>query len=183
MKIKIVFFSWNSFYGKLIRFGTKCKWTHIGIVGEEKTDGYYVYEALNNGLVKNFYFKEDIEIHTSNNNVIIEEIDLLCDCSRLKEACESYLGKPYDWLSIFNIATYILFGRYALKIKGSRYLICSEFVARVLYDIGYNLSELLNKPYDYITPADIYKHITGKDSLVNMDTVKEMVKEYNKQNG
>ena len=44
--------------------------------------------------------------------------------------------------------------------KGAKKLICSEFVARVLYEISnkeINFEEEFNKKYDYITPADLYQ--------------------------
>lgn len=160
MKVKIVFFAWNTFYGKLIRFGTKCKYTHVGIIGDENDKEYTIYEALNKGLIRSNYNKQHIEDLINESKVKIKEIEIqFSDSNQIKKHCDNYLGNPYDWLSIFNIITYTLFRRYALNIKGSRLLICSEFVARVLYDLGLNLSKILNKDYDYITPADIYNYL------------------------
>jgi len=161
MNVKIIFFNWGSFYGKLIRFATKSNWSHVGIIGNEDTENYTVYEALDNGLVKNSYNKKDISDLIKKNKVLIRTIKVDKDCN-LSKCCDKYIGKPYDWLTIFNIGFYFVFRRYALKYKGPRYLICSEFVARVLYDLGLNLSKILNKPYDYITPADIEKYIESK---------------------
>lgn len=158
-KIKIFFFSWDSFYGKLIKYHTGSKWTHVGIVASENADGYVCYEALNKGLTKVVYSKERVKQ--------LEELGLLTvreaevgNARRLPRICGKYEGAPYDWVSIFNIGWFALFGKVALNFKGPKAVICSEFVARVLYDIStskIDLSKEYDKDFDLITPAEIFQ--------------------------
>lgn len=162
MIVKVIFFNWDTFYGKLIKIGTGSKWTHVGIVGEDNDEGFIIYEAVNKGLVKTKYSNAQIVELMLKGIVSVKEVyieDNIVNERVLKAYCEKYIGRPYDWLSIFNIGFYFIFRKYALNFKGARTLICSEFVSRVLYDLslgGINFEEEYDKPYDYISPADIY---------------------------
>lgn len=160
MKLKIIFFSNEGLYGNLIKLGTKSDWTHVGVIADETKQDYIVYEALNKGLVKTNHRKYIVNDRIKQKEIVIKYVELRISKERLKKICESYLGRPYDWLTIFNIGIYFLFGHYALNLPGPRKLICSEFAARVLYDASnkkLNLSKEFDKRYDYITPEDLYK--------------------------
>lgn len=161
MKAHIFFFNWNSFYGKIIQFKTGSKWVHVGI-GYEDDDSFIIYEAINKGLVKTVYSKDKIEELKKQGIVTSKTVDLPTTALKFKEICDKYEGTPYDWVSIFNIGFYFLFGKYILNFTGPRMLICSEFVARVLYEASnkeINFETEYNKPYDYIEPMDIYNSI------------------------
>lgn len=154
-KAKIIFFNWDTFYGRLIKFNTKSKWTHVGIIIHEDETTYTIAEALNKGLTISKYNKEGTIPYST-----IKEVDIKVSEQELKRICEKYEGAPYDWFSIINIALYGILGRLALNFKGPRSLICSEFVARVLYEASeghINFEEEYVKPYDLITPAEIYR--------------------------
>jgi hypothetical protein len=157
---KIIFFNWDSVYGKLIRFATGSKWTHVGIIASEDSENVICFEALNKGLTKTVYSQEHIKRLEEQGVVSIKTVSLRTTPEKLVRACEKYEGAPYDWLSIFNIGFHFLFGKYALTFGGPRMVICSEFVARVLYELsngGINFEEEYNKRFDFVTPADIFK--------------------------
>jgi len=157
-KIKIYFFHWESFYGKLIQFATRSKWTHVGI-GVENGDSFTIYEAVNRGLVKSNYPKETLKRWEEQGIVTSKDVFVARTNKEIVATCDKYLGRSYDWTSIFFIGVHFIFGKYALNFTGSRKLICSEFVARALYDLSdkqINFATEYNKPYDFVTPADIY---------------------------
>lgn len=160
-----MFFHWESFYGKLITFATKSKWTHVGI-GIENGDNYIVYEALSKGLVKSVYSKQLIDNWTKNGTVTTKTYNSPKTKKHILGVCESYIGEPYDWTAIFSIGLYFIFGEMAIDLwTGPKKVICSEFVARVLYDISnkkINFEKEYSKPFDMITPADIYNSVQLK---------------------
>ena len=161
VKIKIIFFSWDNIYSNLIQLKSGNKWSHIGLAFQQRNGNYLVYEAINKGLVKSTYSKEFIDTRVNIGEFIaIKELEVRTTKKEIIKVCESYLGSKYDWISIFNIGFYFLFGKYALNFKGARTLICSEFVARVLYEISnkkIDFEKEYNKDYDYIEPSDIWK--------------------------
>lgn len=158
-RIKVIFFSWDTFYGKAIRYATGSKWTHVGIAFDYGKE-WIVYEALNKGLVKSIYTSDDIEWFQHTGKVTIKEVKIEMSKLAAQSIAEKYVGAPYDWLSIFNIAWFTLFGKKALNFGGPRQLICSEFVARVLYEATngrVNFEKELGIPYDMVTPADLFR--------------------------
>ena len=182
MKVRVIFFSGNHLYARLIRFSNniayirkygfnrfftderrdEVKWNHIGLIADEDSDNYVIYEALNQGLVKNNHRKNVLKRRIEDQEVEIKSIYIHgTDVEQVIKYCEKYKGNLYDWKSIFHIGLYTIFGNYGLHMsKGAKKLICSEFVARVLYEISdkkINFEEEFNKPYDYITPADLYQ--------------------------
>jgi len=159
MNLKIIFFSWDNIFSKLIQLKSGSKWSHIGIAFEN-VDSYIVYEAINKGLVKSSYSKDFINAKVDEGIIAIKDVKVIESKRQCIDTCDKYEGAPYDFLSIFNIGFYYLFGKYALNFKGAKSLICSEFVARVLYEVSDNYIDFTkeyNKDYDYIEPADIYR--------------------------
>lgn len=162
MDVKIIFFNWDSIYSKLIRFHTGSKWTHVGIVGAEDQNGVYCFEALNKGLVKSYYSNELLRTWEVQGIITIKTVTLRTTPAELLKVCESYEGAPYDWVSILNIALYSVLGKMALNFSGPRAVICSEFVARVLYELSnkrINFEEEYDKKFDLVTPADIFRSV------------------------
>lgn len=165
-KVKIIFFAWESFYGKLIRFHTGSKWTHVGIVGLERPDEYVCYEAVNKGLVSSVYTKAQISKWEKDGIVKVVELNLRVSNNKLLDVCQSYEGAPYDWVSIINITLYGILGRLALNLSGPKALICSEFVVRVLYDLSnkkINFEKIYGKKFDLITPAEIHQWVMNEN--------------------
>lgn len=158
--VKVIFFGWDTFYGKLIKFHTRSKWTHVGVIVEEDDTSYTIAEALNKGLTISKYNIEALNKAEKEGKCIIKTISTRTSPAKFKQICEKYEGVPYDWFSIINIALYSILGRLALNFKGPRALICSEFVARVLYEASngrINFEDEYNKPFDLITPIEIFK--------------------------
>lgn len=142
----------------LIRKFTKSYWNHAGIVGENTEEGHVIYEAQASGLVKSVYPAEKLA-----KRLWDAEIDLLYPrykVTDVKKHCENYLGIPYGIGSLFKIGWGILTKKTPEKSDGIKKMICSEFVARVLYDATnkrLNFEREYNKDYDFITPDDIWK--------------------------
>jgi len=156
--LKIMFFSWDNFYSQAIQNVTKCKWSHIGIAIENK-DSYTVYEALSKGLVKSDYTKEFINSCISDGRVTIKETKDKYEEDKIKSICEKYIGVGYDFLAIFFIFIYSI-SKLTIKYDNVRNVFCSEFVARAGYDITdkkLNFEKELNKRYEYLSPADLFK--------------------------
>lgn len=158
----IVFFNWDSFYSKLIQIANYIQYgekgfSHIGIIGDKTDDGYVIYEAINEGFVKNTYsfsYLDDLEFKD-----IVEVKRPTKKLRNITENCEKYIGRSYDWLSIIFIVRYILLGKRSLKLfKKDRMLFCSEAVAIILKKCNRNLdiANEYNISESYITPTAIY---------------------------
>ena len=158
--VKIAFFSWDSFYSNAVKIATGSKWSHVGIVSQEHSNGYTIHEALNKGLVKNFYSHEYMDTLVREGTMVIKEVNLRTTPAIFREVCERYEGLPYDWVSIINIGAFIILGKPILNLSGPRAVICSEYVARVLYECsnkGIDFSKEYNKRFDFVTPADMFE--------------------------
>lgn len=165
-KGQILNFSWNNKYGKLIKlnnwitygYSPVNKWTHTAIVGNITKDGVVVYEALKGGFTKNIYSQKQLDSWVDNGNMIIGEVDF--KLSKITENCDKYIGTPYGFFDIFNIGLYVFFRQFMPTIPtGARSIICSEAVARILYessDKKLNFETEFNKRYDLITPINLY---------------------------
>lgn len=162
--LKFMFFSWDNFYSKQIQRVTKNKWSHVGIA-IDNGDHYIVYEALAKGLVDTTkdektgelrYTKERVQGWIKSGNVIIKEDYKKYDELKIIIACEKYLGSHYDFFAIFLIWFHRISTK-ALKYDNVRNLFCSEFTARVGYDVTgkrLDFEKEYNKTYEFITPAD-----------------------------
>jgi hypothetical protein len=169
--VKIIFFDWDTFYGRVIKDITHSDWSHCGIISDETETDYTVHEAISKGLVKSAYTKEFINSKIKDGTCQIKE--LWCygaTKEQVQAICKIYEGYPYDWTSIFYIALSILFRRnFVNKSAGAREVICSEFVARVLFDVSNKMVDLPKYygkyDFDYITPGDIwnFSEKKGKD--------------------
>ena len=161
MDINLYFCKWDSYYSNAIRLVTGDEWSHVGIGYKDKNGNHQVWQAINKGFVyvKDANYFEDkkyVEIVTINvNNLNIEDF---------KKVVSKQVGKGYDWISIFNLFTMLIFNKPLLNIKGNRLLICSEAVARVLKQLLIvDLSKELNKDEDYITPQEIYDFFSEEE--------------------
>jgi len=133
---------------------TKSKYCHVGIITDVSADNKYfiMAEAINNGFVYNSYNTET-KLQTAD---VYRSKRKLYDVSNI---INKYIGKPYGWMQLIAILIKKYTGLNISK-DGIKHLICSEAVARVLYDASkkkINFEEEFFKPYDYITPEDISK--------------------------
>lgn len=179
-EVEIVFFSFNTWRAKLIQEFTNSKWNHIGIITTREDGIVTVYEALDEGLTKSQYDEETIDYWLRNGTLEIKTIKTRMSRKQIIKRANTYLGRPYAWFDIFLVTIFkylkVLNLEYlVICFLGPRRLICSEFTARLLYDISYktiNFAEEYNKPYSLITPADIYNSsIWLFQDLLNKDTI------------
>lgn len=174
MKFKvgdIVFFKGKSTYSWIIysynfmKYGEK-GYSHVGIITKIKKDTVIIHEALSSGFQAN-----DYEIWWLNNKLKLGDINIRQTKLKLTNVfknAETYYAKAYAWSDIFFIGLAFLTG-FKFSITGANRLICSEAVARILYDSSnkkINFSKEYEKPYDLITPQDVflskylvYKHL------------------------
>jgi hypothetical protein len=161
----------DTFLNKAILWFTKMKYPnadrwfeHCAIIGDMTENKVEVYEAVSNGFIKSYYDKTSI---LGNSKIAVGYTTI--PLTNVKENCEKYLGRSYGWFDIWNLAMIYVFGRtskFFKFFKGSKSLICSEALARILYDasgkqlvLGYDdptQTSEFNKYYDEITPEDIY---------------------------
>ena len=161
----ILNFHWDNFYGKVIKvynyveygYNKENRWTHSAIIGQITKGNAIVYEALANGFVKNTYSLEQLDRWVENGTMIVGRANY--KLTKVKPNCDKYIGKPYGFLDIFNIGLYLIFKKFSFTISTkSRQLICSEAVARILYDSSnknLNFEKEFDKRFDLIAPIDL----------------------------
>jgi hypothetical protein len=158
----IIFFNNEGKAGKWVKRFNKLKfgeegWTHCGIITKVEDESIEVHEALSKGFTQNNYQKKEIidrfwygDIHFKRPTKRL---------TRVREHAQEYIGTKYGWIDIFAIIISLLIGKWSIKVTGAKRLICSEAVARVLYDASkkkINFEEEYNKSYDLITPHEIF---------------------------
>ena len=77
----------------------------------------------------------------------------------VEKYADNYLGRGYAWFDMFGITLSFLLSWKMFTITGAKRLICSEAVARILYDASnknLNLEKEFGKPCDFITPMDLF---------------------------
>mgnify|MGYP007100083530 CR=1 FL=1 len=151
-------FQWLIAFANKHTYGEK-GYTHSAIISEIKEDSIMVAEALSSGF--NVYAYEEWWLDERVKDGTISIGNAGVELKDVKNTINKYLNRPYAWYDIFNIGFYFLFGKYAFKISdGSKALICSEAVCRVLYDCSnkkIDFEKEFNKPFDTITPEDLSK--------------------------
>ncbi len=160
----------NSWFGKLttkynyLKYGFSAT-THVGIISKINKNNIIIHESYSKGFVKNIYEKKFIHDREKNGTLFILRPKIkLFD---VEKYCNKYLGRGYSWFDIIRISITFIIGFHIFSFGCSKHLICSEAVSRILYDASYkklNLSAEFNKPYDLITPMDIFisKQLNGK---------------------
>lgn len=180
----VVFFNWGSPYARLIRWRNKIRWggkgwSHCGIIAEtgyleERKTFSLIYEAVSKGFVKSYYPDWWLEEKIAEGKAMIMRPKY--KLRKVKENADKYLGRDYAWTDIFFIAYYWILGKTALKSStGAKEVICSEAIARILYDASrkkINFEKEWGIPYDFIEPMHLVnstkfleKKIWPKDSL------------------
>jgi hypothetical protein len=116
-----------------------------------------IYEALKDGFVKGDYETWWLNVQIEKGNA--KKGHTTVELKDVQVHCESYLGNGYGFFDLWNILIYILFRKNSFTFNpGSKRLICSEAVARVLYDASNKEIDFVKefgKPYDMVTPADL----------------------------
>ncbi len=165
MKFKvgqIVFFNNKTFYAKIIilfnymQYGEK-GWAHNGIITKVNRESVIIQEAVSKGFIENVYSKKYLI-----SRMIKKTVDIKETKKRLvfvHKNAKRYEGRPYGYLDIISLMFSLVLGKWSIGLTGAKQLICSEAVARVLYDSSIkkiNFSKEYDKPYDLITPQDMY---------------------------
>ncbi|MCK5018483.1 MAG: hypothetical protein KAS32_15595 [Candidatus Peribacteraceae bacterium] len=159
---QLIFFNFDNIFGNIIKIYNLSKhgefgWTHVGIISKVRKDAIQIHEAGSKGFVKGWYSKDAVEDWYDTG--LVDLIDTKIKTINLEWYADQYLGRPYAWHDIIGICLSYLFGWKFLKITGASKLICSEAIARLLYDVSdrkINFEEEYDKPYDLITPMDLY---------------------------
>lgn len=159
---QIVFFNWNNPYMKLIRLFNLVRykdlgWAHCGVITKVDDETVQIHEALSSGFVKSDYPIEFMMGVIEQGICAIAETET--ELIDVEENADKYLGRGYGWFDIFGIFASLVLKWKFIKITGASKLICSEAVARILYDSSnkeIDFEAEYDKPYDLITPMDIY---------------------------
>lgn len=167
-KGQIVFLNWNNKFMNLIRYYNELKYgipgfSHVGIITRVEKNRVQIHEAISKGFVKSWYDKDFL--NKKIDGLSSEILGIGEKLENIEKVADNYLGRPYGFLDIFGIALSFLFKFKFLKLTGANSLICSEAVSRILYECSdgkINLEEFFDKPFDLITPMDIYIYIKEK---------------------
>lgn len=162
MKIgDIVFFRKNeSFVSRIISFVTGSSFSHVGMIYDIENKGVVIAEALAIGFHLSYYNTEDFLLKMATGKRLLKTGNL--NPKKVKDAIDRKIGRPYGFVDLFRILVYKL-TRKTIGEDCSRNLICSEAVARVINSANNNknLSKEFKKPFDFITPDDLFmsKHL------------------------
>lgn len=159
---QIVFFRSNGLYGKIVRLYNRINYGipgfgHVGIITEIQEDKVLIHEAISKGFIAGYYSKEWMIESLESNKIVLGETKESLE--NVLEYANNYLGRPYGWLDIVSITLAFFTGFKLLGLTGAKKLICSEAVARILYDASdkeVDFAEEYSKSFDTVTPVDIY---------------------------
>lgn len=159
----INFKNYSTIYGKLIALGNLIRYrqlgfTHSAIIYAIGND-IVIAEALSKGFILNNYKSSNLEALIKQNKANLGESKI--KLANIQENTNKYVGLPYSWIDIFKCIGWIIFGHNIFKwSETTKQLICSEAVARILYDSSnhkINFEKEFKKSYDLITPTDLFK--------------------------
>lgn len=159
----VLLFNWNesSLLGKAIKFYNEQKygdkgWSHSAIISEVTKDQCLVHEAVNRGFVSSYYNKSFLNEVIKQGRCKVRESKI--KLKDVKTNADKYVGKKYSWTTLIQILLIYLFKGKAGQADGTRGLICSEAVTRVLYDSSnkkINFETEFNIPFDFVDPMMI----------------------------
>lgn len=159
----VVLFNHNSsfFTKQITKFNLKeygqSKCTHAGIVSRTQGDKIWVFEIVQYKTADHYLYEED----WLNAKIEAGEIIVMRPRTRLTGVfgiCNKYIGKSYGILDILAIYFYGLTG-IKISLTKNKKVICSELTSRILYEASkkkINFEPEFNKPYDLITPMDLF---------------------------
>ncbi|MDX1702096.1 MAG: hypothetical protein R3250_15835 [Melioribacteraceae bacterium] len=146
----------KSIVSRMISKVTNSQFSHVGIIYSLKSDGSIcIAEALWEGFVINHYSKE--EMYFLFPRLQIKRTNILLGQEKIQNEIIKYKGISYGFSQLFAIWIHRITGKEIIK-NGLQDLICSEVVARVLYDCSggtINFEKEFGIPFDYISPAQI----------------------------
>jgi len=135
----------------------KSKWTHTAIVITEidEYNNVQVAEALGKGFVISEYPAWWIYLKQKEGKIELGETNK--PLKNVYDLAKKYEGARYGWSAIFHIVL-SFFTKDNDYTDGEKHLICSEAVARILYDASNKKIDFVKefkKSYDLITPDDL----------------------------
>lgn len=139
----------------LVRWFTRGKFGHVGMVAGRVRDHVMIIEASLSGIDSN----DLIWRYVNRESYSVYRITKLSDVTRkqLADKALSYTGLPYDKKAILNFITgKTWFGT-------TKELYCSEMIYRVL--ISFNILKSVHHP-ERISPAELFKLLELKMELV-----------------
>lgn len=148
----VVFSRSDSFYGLLIRFFTRSKYNHVGLVYNVDGDVVEVFEALSNGVVLKRYDLKSLQSVYRLGGKALTKKQKTCFDKFVKNS----LGVEYDWRGIKYLSLKILSkGLFVFDRDTPNKVFCSELVSRV-YLSCFGVDLVRRRVHDYVTPKDVY---------------------------
>jgi len=148
---------WRNLLSKLIKFFSKPKYSHVGVIIDEYLTSYYnPISKLKQGKFNEIFIVESIgksdgvvftTLNQNNRYAYIDVYSLVCPKSKKYQFIESLMkefGKKYDYRAFFSFVFKFL------KQVPSRWY-CSELVAVKLKEIGFKFQDTKR-----ISPSDLY---------------------------
>lgn len=151
----------SSFFSKQIakynfREYGQSKCTHAGIVSRTLGDQIWIFEIVTYKTADHRLYSEKwLNQKVKEGSIIIKRPSRLVGVFNI---CDKYIGKSYSILDILSIYLYGWTG-IKLSLTKKKRVICSELTARILYESSkkkINFEPEFKKPYDLITPMDLY---------------------------
>lgn len=178
--LEIIFFSSNSVIGKLIQAFTQCKWNHVGVITKREGNIVQVHEALADGLVITTY---DLKNLPNDFEIEIKKLKVKMHPLQIEKRANAYFGRPYGYLDLLLIILYRYLKPFKLHkpiywLTNGNKLICSEFVARLLYDVTYkevDFQKEYNTKYSLINTSMIYNSMFF---IIKRERQKKLIEEF-----
>ena len=157
------FKQFDNIYSKAIRIYNKIVYheegyTHTGIITDETEEDIEIAEAIGKGFTISWYNKKWLSDGINKSTIFLGKCNK--PLKKLRDYAKKYEGIGYAWHDILSIITVLIWRKRAIGFTGTKSLICSEAVARILYDASdkqINFEKEFNKSYDLITPTDLSK--------------------------
>ena len=157
----ILLFRWNVPFNKLVGYFNKIvhgdeAYSHVAIVTEVRGGDVLLHEALakNGKFIASYYSISAIEQWMKEGRCLRGKTTIpLVD---VKHYADAYLGKPYGYKTLWYIILFKIFGwKLLAESEGVNSLICSEAIARILYDASDKQIDFVKEfgiPYQFIEP-------------------------------
>lgn len=154
-------------FGKLVRWRNQLRWpdmenwAHTCIITKIDGDTVEIAEALGKGFTITNYEKWWVEAKIKEGFYV--EGNTITPIKNIRETAQLYQGRPYGFFDIMAIVGFWILGGYSKYVPrvfgGSKALICSEAIARILYDASnkqIDFEKEFNIPYDLIEPMHLW---------------------------
>jgi len=155
----------TSVYGIMISwrnaliYGKEHNWSHSAIITDVSKEKILIHEALARGFVTRVYEKSEVEEKLKEKSFVLGETNI--KLKDVRKNAKEYQNRGYGFFDIFHILLYWIFKTKAkFLFTHAKYLICSEAVARILYDSSngkIDFQKEFSTPYDLIEPMHLWR--------------------------